>query len=104
MASMQSFWPVSHRDDDFWVCMSCLTEVFYRKVPMPDCPSCHGVSTYEGFTLEAIRDWGTEELIAKAVAAEEEATSSVQPAAETAASVEAALIRLWLHHETHVHT
>ena len=29
MASMQSFWPVSHRDDDFWVCMSCLTEVFY---------------------------------------------------------------------------
>ena len=54
MASMQSFWPVSHRDDDFWVCMSCLTEVFYRKVPMPDCPSCHGVSTYEAFTLEAI--------------------------------------------------
>ena len=73
MALMQSFWPVSHRDDDFWVCMSCLTEVFYRKVPMPDCPSCHGVSTYEGFTLEAIRDWGTEELIAKAVAAQEAA-------------------------------
>ncbi|HBH80017.1 MAG TPA: hypothetical protein DDY39_09345 [Nitrospira sp.] len=89
MASMQSFWPVSHRDDDFWVCMSCLTEVFYRKVPMPDCPSCHGVSTYEGFTLEAIRDWGTEELIAKAIAAEE-AAASVQPAAEPAASVEAA--------------
>lgn len=89
MASMQSFWPVSHRDDDFWVCMSCLTEVFYRKVPMPDCPSCHGVSTYEGFTLEAIRDWGTEELIANAIAAQEAAVM-VQPAAEAAASVEAA--------------
>ena len=88
MASMQSFWPVSHRDD-FWVCMSCLTEVFYRKVPMPGCPSCHGVSTYEGFTLEAIRDWGTEELIAKAIAAQE-AAAIVEPAAEAAASVEAA--------------
>lgn len=90
MDSVQSFWPVSHRDDDFWVCMSCLTEVFYRKVPMPDCPSCHGVSTYEGFTLEAIRDWGTEELIAKAVAAQETATSTRQPAVESAASLEAA--------------
>jgi hypothetical protein len=79
MASMQSFWPVSHRDDDFWVCMSCLGEVFYRKVPMPDCPSCHGVSTYEGFTLEAVRDWGTEELIAKAVAAKEAAGSAESP-------------------------
>jgi hypothetical protein len=47
-------------------CMSGLKEVFRRKVPMPDCPACHGVSTYEAFTLESIRDWGTEELIAKA--------------------------------------
>ncbi|MFY4729868.1 hypothetical protein [Nitrospira sp. BLG_2] len=55
---------------------------------MPNCPACHGVSTYEGFTLEAIRDWGTEELIAKAVAAQEAATVA-QPAAEAAAPVEA---------------
>lgn len=88
MAS-QLFWPVSHRDDDFWVCMSCLGEVFFRKVPMPDCPSCHGVSTYEGFTLDAIRDWGTEELIAKAVAAHA-ASAAAQPATESAAPVEAA--------------
>jgi hypothetical protein len=90
MASTQSFWPVSHRegDSDFWVCMSCLGEVFYRKIPMPDCPSCHGVSTYEGFTLDAVRDWGTEELIAKAAAAQE-AFEAIQPAAETASSVEA---------------
>lgn len=88
MAS-QSFWPVSHRDDDFWVCMSCLGEVFFRKVPMPDCPSCHGVSTYEGFTLDAIRDWGTEELIAKAVAAQA-ASAAAQPATESVAPVEAA--------------
>lgn len=78
MASSQSFWPVSHRDEDFWVCMSCLSEVFYRKIPMPDCPSCHGVSTYEGFSLEAIRDWGTEELIAKAIAAQQAAQGPEQ--------------------------
>jgi hypothetical protein len=53
---------------------------------MPDCPTCHGVSTYEAFTIEAIRDWGTEELIAKASAAEQAApveplpTSSVETA------------------------
>ncbi len=88
MASTQYFWPVSHRDDDYFVCMSCLGEVFYRKVPMPDCPSCHGVSTYEGFTLDAIRDWGTEELIAKAVAAEQ-AAAVTPPSVESAASVEA---------------
>jgi hypothetical protein len=89
MASTQSFWPVSHRDDDFWVCMSCLGEVFYRKVPMPDCPSCHGVSTYEGFTLDAIRDWGTEDLIAKAVEAQR-ASAADQSAVESSAPVEAA--------------
>jgi hypothetical protein len=86
----QAFWTVSHRDDDFWVCMSCLGEVFYRKVPMPDCPACHGVSTYEGFTLEAIRDWGTEELIAKAEAAAQEASTATPPPVESAAPVEAA--------------
>ena len=89
MASTQLFWPVSHRDDDFWVCMSCLGEVFYRKVPMPDCPSCHGVSTYEGFTLEAVRDWGTDDLIAKAVAAQQE-TAAAPPVVESATPVEAA--------------
>jgi hypothetical protein len=88
MDSTQSFWPVSHRDDDFWVCMSCLGEVYYRKVPMPNCPSCHGVSTYEGFTLEAVRDWGTEDLIAKALAAQQ-AAASAEPSVESAAPVEA---------------
>jgi len=64
--------------------MSCLSEVFYRKVPMPDCPSCHGVSTYEAFSLEAIRDWGTEDLISKAVAGEQAAEAA--PAATTEAA------------------
>ena len=57
------------------VCMSCLSEVYRRKVPMPDCPSCHGVSTYEAFTLESIRDWGSDELIAKAQDAQQEVVS-----------------------------
>jgi hypothetical protein len=73
--------------------MSCLSEVFYRKVPMPDCPSCHGVSTYEAFSLEAIRDWGTEELIDKAGAAEkaEDAQPAAPPDQFPASSVESAL-------------
>jgi hypothetical protein len=59
--------------------MSCLSEVFYCKVPMPDCPTCQGVSTYEAFTLEAIRDWGTEELIVKAGIAQEAARLEAAP-------------------------
>jgi hypothetical protein len=68
MSQEQTFWSVEcgSEDPQFLVCMSCLNEVFRCKVPMPDCPTCHGVSTYEAFTLESIRDWGTEELIAKA--------------------------------------
>ncbi len=74
MAQPQTFWPVEceEGEPDLLVCMSCLSEVFRRKVPMPDCPTCHGVSTYEAFTLDSIRDWGTEDLIAKAVAAQQE--------------------------------
>ena len=70
MSKPQTFWPVECEagEPDLLVCMSCLSEVYKRKVPMPDCPTCHGVSTYEAFTLEAIRDWGTEQLIEKALA------------------------------------
>jgi hypothetical protein len=88
MSETQSFWSVPHGEGEpaFWVCMSCLSEVFYRKVPMPDCPNCHEVSTYEAFTIEAVSDWGTEELISKAHAAQQAAnvetasTSSVESA------------------------
>ncbi|HJU03802.1 MAG TPA: hypothetical protein VJ692_01530 [Nitrospiraceae bacterium] len=68
MGQEQTFWKVEceEGEPDLLVCMSCLNEVFLRKVPMPDCPTCHGVSTYEAFSLESIRDWGTEELIEKA--------------------------------------
>ncbi|GBL39669.1 MAG: hypothetical protein ITD36_00410 [Nitrospira sp.] len=83
MSATQSFWSVSQRAGEpaYRVCMSCLSEVFYLKVPMPDCPTCHGVSTYEAFTLEAIRDWGTEDLIAKAGIAQQEASLEPGPAA-----------------------
>lgn len=83
MSETQSFWPVpqSAGEPAYWVCMSCLSEVFYRKVPMPDCPTCQGVSTYEAFTVEAIRDWGTEELIAKAMLAQQAASPEAAPAA-----------------------
>ena len=83
MSATQSFWSVQQRAGEpaYWVCMSCLSEVFYGKVPMPDCPTCQGVSTYEAFTLEAIRDWGTEDLIAKAGIAQQTASSEAVPAA-----------------------
>ena len=82
MAQEQTFWPVEceQGDPEFLVCMSCLNDVFWRKVPMPDCPTCHGVSTYEAFTLDSIRDWGTQELIAKAeTAASKGETPSSEP-------------------------
>ena len=79
MSERQTFWPVECEagEPDLLVCMSCLDEVFKRKVPIPDCPACHGVSTYEAFTLEAIRDWGTEPLIEKAVRANAEVEQPV---------------------------
>ena len=81
MSATQSFWSVPQRAGEpaYWVCMSCLSEAFYLKVPMPDCPTCHGVSTYEAFTLEAIRDWGTGDLIAKAGIAQQAAILEPAP-------------------------
>ena len=81
MSAIQSFWSVPQRAGEpvYLVCMSCLSEVFYLKVPMPDCPTCHGVSTYEAFPLEAIRDWGTEDLIAKAGIAQQAASPEPVP-------------------------
>ena len=85
MASKQAFWTVPAKDGepDLWVCMSCLSEAFCRKVPMPACPTCHGVSTYEAFTLAAVQDWGTAELIAKATAAQREAEATTAAASAT---------------------
>lgn len=82
MSHEQAFWPVEceEGEPDLLVCMSCLSEVFRRKVPMPDCPACHGISTYETFTLQGIRDWGTEELIAKALKAQAEVEPPKVPA------------------------
>jgi hypothetical protein len=79
MSERQTFWPVECEagEPDLLVCMSCLNEVFKRKVPIPDCPACHGVSTYEAFTLEAIRDWGTDQLIENAVRANAEVEQPV---------------------------
>ena len=85
MTTTQHFWsvPANPGDPDLWVCLSCLKEVYRQKVPRPNCPSCQGVSTYEAFTLEAIKDWGTDELIAKAVAAQQEEAAVSAAAAAT---------------------
>lgn len=91
MSATQTFWSVPHRDGDpdLWVCMSCLSEVFRRKVPMPNCPICHGVSTYDSFTIDAIRDWGTEDLITKAEAAQA-AIEAAQSEGEPVSPIESA--------------
>ncbi|MGH7229057.1 MAG: hypothetical protein ACREIH_07550 [Nitrospiraceae bacterium] len=88
MSREQAFWPVEcgEGEPDLLVCMSCLSEVFRRKVPMPECPTCHGVSTYEAFTLQSIRDWGTEDLIARALTAEAEVEPMPVPSAGISAS------------------
>jgi len=87
MAHEQAFWPVDCKegDPDLLVCMSCLGEVFRRKVPMPDCPTCHGVSTYEAFTLDSIKDWGTDELVSKAQRAQQDVSPPPVPATDFSA-------------------
>lgn len=71
MSESHTFWPVNceQGDPNLFVCMECLNEVFQSKVPVQGCPGCGGVSTFEPFTLHAIQEWGTEELIHKAQAA-----------------------------------
>jgi hypothetical protein len=92
MSEEQAFWSVEceEGEPEFLVCMSCLNEVYWRKVPMPDCPTCHGVSTYEAFTLESIRDWGTPELITKAESAQAGSQTPPLSSNEGPVSVEAA--------------
>ena len=53
-------------EPDLFVCMSCLEEVFQAQVPVNGCPGCGAISTFEAFSIDAIREWGTESLIAKA--------------------------------------
>ena len=70
MTETQTFWPVecAEGDPDFFVCMNCLNDVYRRKVPR-ECSSCGATSAFESFTFDSIKDWGTEELIAKAQSA-----------------------------------
>ena len=79
MSETPTFWAVecAEGDPEFFVCMDCLNEVYRRKIPR-ECPNCHAISSFEAFTLAAIRDWGTEELIAKAQGASSE-DSTVTP-------------------------
>ena len=73
MSETQTFWAVecAEGDPDFFVCMDCLNEVYRRKVPT-ECHSCGAISSFEPFALDSIKDWGTEELIAKAQRASSE--------------------------------
>ncbi len=62
--------------------MSCLNEVYRSKIPT-GCPTCEAVSAFEAFTLDAIKDWGTDDLITKAHLAYNEPphlTSHTEPA------------------------
>lgn len=67
MAETRIFWAIECAEDEpeYFVCMSCLNEVYRCKVPSA-CPTCDAISTFEAFTLAGIRDWGSEGLVAKA--------------------------------------
>lgn len=67
MAETRIFWTVecAENEPEYFVCMSCLNEVYRCKVPSA-CPACDAISTFEAFTLAGIRDWGSEGLVAKA--------------------------------------
>ncbi len=68
MSEPTSYWPVECQqgDPDLFVCLSCLEEVFRAQVPVDGCPSCGAIADFEAFNLDAIREWGTHELIQKA--------------------------------------
>jgi len=67
MAETRIFWAIECAEDEpeYFVCMSCLNEVYRCKVPSA-CPTCDAISTFEAFRLAGIRDWGSESLVAKA--------------------------------------
>ena len=67
MADTRIFWAIECAEDEpeFFVCMSCLNEVYRCKVPSA-CPTCDAISTFEAFTLAGIQDWGSEGLVTKA--------------------------------------
>lgn len=83
--SSSAYWSIecSSGDPDLFVCMECLEEVFRAKVPIQGCPGCGGVSTFEAFTLESLKDWGTEELVKKAHATGAQVQSSTPPVDST---------------------
>lgn len=78
MEEVQEFWSVDcpEGEPDLLVCIECLGEVYRSKVPKPACPACGATSTFEPFSLDSIREWGTDELIQKA----EKASSEARPA------------------------
>lgn len=67
MAETQEFWSVEcpEGEPNLFVCIACLSEAYFKKVPIA-CPTCRAISTFEAFTLDSIKDWGTEDLIFKA--------------------------------------
>ncbi len=75
----QAFWERKGTEGypRLWVCTYCFDEVFWQKIPNPDCPTCHHIKTYEDFTLEEIMGWGTEELISKARQAKAQAVAAI---------------------------
>ena len=69
-ADAPTFWQVDcgEGEPDFFVCIQCLDEVYRNKIPTV-CPTCGIISSFEAFTLDSIKDWGTADLIRKATQA-----------------------------------
>jgi len=89
MTESQSFWPVecAKGEPDLFVCLTCFDEVFKAKVPVEGCPSCGAIAAFEPFSLEAIKEWGTESLIQKAEQLPSSASSSEPDSDQPASSI-----------------
>ncbi len=92
MSDSSSFWSIECPvgDPDLFVCMNCLEEVFRAQVPIQGCPGCGAVSSFEAFSFDSLKDWGTEELIQKAQALGAQSGTST-PSAELISKVDDSL-------------
>ncbi|MDH5297358.1 MAG: hypothetical protein OEW26_09535 [Nitrospirota bacterium] len=89
MTESQSFWPVecAQGEPDLFVCLTCFDEVFKAKMPVDGCPSCGAIAAFEPFSMDAIREWGTENLIQKAEQLPSSSSSSKPGSDQTTSSI-----------------
>ena len=64
MSNNGKFWEMERAS--LFVYTSCYEQVYWKKIP-PKCPQCGAFSMYDHFDLNQTKEWGSPELIEKAV-------------------------------------